>query len=105
MICKHVSGNKCIECRPDLWKPSDEEIDSVNRSIYQAILVNLVEWNKAYREGSQIVSDAKYDIYEDSLRSAYPDHPFFKMVGHDESKIEEILAFIRKSKQKPLLNK
>lgn len=102
--CTHSSDLKCTACRPDLWHYTQEQIDVTNRSIYQAHVVNLVQWNRAYRAGEAEVSDEKYDIYETALKVAYPDHPMFKMVGHDETKIEEILGYIPGGKN-PILRK
>jgi hypothetical protein len=66
----------------------------MRRKTYQAITEQLVEWNRAYREGEPLVNDHRYDMYEDSLRREYPDHPLFAMVGHDEERIPSILEYI-----------
>lgn len=45
------------------------------------IAARLDEANKAYRNGSPIMSDAAYDALEDELRKLAPNHPHFATVG------------------------
>lgn len=103
MTCSHENGWVCHLCAPDLWHPPQEYVDSVNRRLYQNLVEKLVPWNKAYREGNPEVEDYYFDSIETSVKQAYPDHPFFKMVGHDDSKVEEILAYIPEGKRNPIL--
>ena len=45
-------------------------------------LINLLDkYNKAYREGKPLVSDAVYDKVFDSTKQLYPNNPFFQTVG------------------------
>lgn len=103
MTCTHTNELKCIVCHPELWHPPQEEIDAINRKIYQIIVENLVKWNKAYREGEALVSDYKYDSRETSLKDAYPNHPLLKMVGHNDEEAVIALAYIPDTKENPIL--
>jgi len=94
MTCQHGSGLRCYECAPELWEPPAEETAKTNRRIYQTMVINLIDWNRAYRAGEPMVEDARYDLYETSLRERYPEHPLFSMVDHDETKVEECLAYL-----------
>lgn len=47
----------------------------------QALYDRIQAANKAYRNGTPIMTDAAYDALEDQLRALDPNHPHFQTVG------------------------
>lgn len=46
----------------------------------EAIVQQLTDYNRAYREGKPLVSDAEYDVLVEKLRQLDPGHPFLRAV-------------------------
>lgn len=98
MTCNHDPKLKCIQCHPELWHPSKEEIDALNKRLRREFMENLLNWKRAYYYpedpeviDSHIIPDSRYDSLEKSFKDHYPTHPFSTMVGYDASLREACL--------------
>ena len=59
-------------------------------------LVGLLKaYNRAYRQGAPMVSDAEYDAVVEQLRSRAPDHPFLQAVQGQRIQQQQYHAFGR----------
>jgi hypothetical protein len=102
MDCDHEKGWKCIKCHPELWTMTDDELLAVNFRIVQNLVVNLLNWKRAYYypqhpevNKDDVVSDVRYDYYEAALKNQYPDHPVLQMVGYSEDDRRKCVEYFR----------
>ena len=65
------------------WTPNPEPGD-MNQTTIDELVDLLNAYNRAYRQGAPMVSDAEYDALVEQLRTIAPDHPFLQTVEPEQ---------------------
>ena len=82
MNCRHSPLVVCVDCRPELWHPTQEQAISWATAELTARIREAKVYY--YKHGISLMPDHEYDALERSLKAINPTAPVLEEVGYDD---------------------